>query len=112
MHRAVRIPGTIRLVDFALVTRSPRRFFLETGRVHLLSDHGRGQAAQRLDELTALLQIDRALVLYEEVKKRDPHDNAARFGEAFVQARYGDAAAGRSASAASDMRSLTACSSR
>ena len=49
------------------------------------------------DHCRDALQIDRALVLYEEVMKRDPHDNAARFGEALAQARYGDAAAGRSA---------------
>ncbi len=41
------------------------------------------------------MQIDRAVVLYDRVLARDPHDYSARYGRALANLRFGEAARGR-----------------
>src|ERR1700761_8524776 len=60
MHTAVWIPRPIGLIDISPVLVLPRSLFLETRRGYLLSDERGQHAAQRLDELAALHEVDRA----------------------------------------------------
>lgn len=51
---------------------------------------------RRADGCRDSQQVAKALELYDDALRRDPHDDAALYGRGLAQLRYGDAARGRS----------------
>jgi hypothetical protein len=50
---------------------------------------------QRADQCRDAHEVDRAVALYDDALKRDPHDWAARYNRAVLELRFGDESAGR-----------------